>query len=100
MSEVEQKKKRGGIGKTKPCNICICQSCAELPEFDVLAEFREHLQAIHGIDLKTTPFERTMLLHMDADKWYESQYQWTEQKENGIRFQQLVRQMRKKGDYL
>ena len=87
-------KKRGGAGKTKPCNICICQSCPDLPEFE-LDEFKEHLKTVHNIDPATTLMQREMIMHLDADKWYESQYQWSEVKENGIRFQQLIRQMRK-----
>lgn len=84
---------KGGAGKTKPCNLCICQSCSGLPEFEI-NEMKEHLATVHGVDLKTSPFSREILLHIDADKWYESQYQWTEQKEGGIRFQQFVREKR------
>jgi hypothetical protein len=86
-------------GKTKPCNVCICQSCADSPEFEHAAML-EHLKTVHGVDLKTAKFERSMLMHIDADKWYEWQWQWTEQKPEGVKFQQLVREMRSKDDMM
>jgi uncharacterized protein (DUF2237 family) len=91
--------KRDESGKTKPCNICICQSCADLPEFEH-KEMLEHLKAVHGLDLKTTKFTRTMIMHLDGDRWYEWQWQWTENKPDGVRFQQLVRELRSPSDMM
>ena len=80
-------------GKTKPCNVFICQSCAGSPEFES-DKMLEHLQAVHGTS-DTTKYMREMIVHMDGEEWYESQYQWTEAgKEDGVRFQQLVRSLR------
>ena len=77
-------------------SICKCETCAELPEFEH-AEMLEHLRTVHGLDAKTTQFARTMLMHIDGDTWYEYQWQWIEKKADGtdgVRFQQLTREMR------
>lgn len=85
--------RKGGSGKTQPCNICKCQSCADLPEFGA-DEMKEHLKTVHGVYLAATKFTRTLLMHMDADTWYEWQWQWAEDKPDGVRFQQIVRELR------
>lgn len=85
--------------KTKPCNLCICQSCDNAAEMEI-DDFKKHLSEVHNIDLKTTPFTRSMLMHIDADRWYEYQYQWTENKPDGLRFQQFIRKMRSPDDMM
>jgi len=87
--------KRGGAGATKPCDVYKCMTCEGMPEFEKPA-FLEHLKAAHNIEIGVTPFERRMLCHIDADRWYEYQYQWEEKKEGGVKFQQLVRNLRDK----
>lgn len=89
----KSKSMRGGCA-TKPINLCICQSCIGLPEFES-DKMKEHLKEVHSIDLSTAQFDRTMLMHMDSANWYETQYQWTEKKDGGVKFQQLVRELRK-----
>lgn len=81
--------------KTENNNVDLfkCLFCEGEPEFDQEG-FKSHLKDAHGISPGTTG-TRTLIHHVDATEWYESQYLWEFQ---GIEFIQLVRRERSEDD--
>lgn len=84
--------KKDDRSKVKPCNICKCQSCEGMPEFEH-KEMLEHLKVVHGLP-ENTQYVRSMMMHADARDWYSYDWQWEEKKPGGVRFQQHVVELR------
>lgn len=56
------------------------------------AEFLKRLQDVHGIDPKVTKGTRSMVCHMDGDKWFSYIWKW---EIAGKKFTNSTRQMRR-----
>lgn len=82
--------------KAESFNIWVCQECEGNPEFDT-KDFAEHLK-YHGIaDPKSIKGSRTMTMHMDGEKWYQTSYTW---KIAGMTFFQTIREKRARNDLM
>lgn len=57
-------------------------------------DFKEHLREIHKLEVGQMRGKKSMLMHMDGDKWFSWQYQWT--LEGGLQFKQYTMQARSK----
>lgn len=75
-------------------DIWRCLSCEGKPEFE-RPEMMKHLQEIHHIDTKTAKGTRKMLRHLDAQDWYQSDYEW---EFNDLKFINSIRNERASDD--
>lgn len=58
-------------------------------------DFREHLLAVHKLDIKAElKAKKSLLMHMDGDNWFSYNWQW--ELENGLKFTQYTKQARSK----
>lgn len=80
--------------KSESFNIWKCLECEGEPEFEH-GEFMKHLQDVHGIDTKTAKGSRTMLMHLDGRKWYQSNYEVVVQ---GVKCVNFCRNRRARND--
>jgi len=63
-------------------NIWKCLVCDEHPIFQHEG-MMAHLKEVHGIDTKTTKASQTLLSHMDAQDWFQNDYEY---EVNGMKF--------------
>jgi hypothetical protein len=55
-------------------NEFSCRLCADQPTI-AAKDFPAHLREVHQLDTKK-PYKKSMLQHLDADKWFQSDYEW------------------------
>lgn len=61
--------------EVKPSNEWWCNTC-KTPSM-TQAEAVNHLQVVHGVETKGLKVSKRMLMHMDGDTWFSSQYEVT-----------------------
>lgn len=57
-----------------PCNAWWCLECSPALEM-TYAAMRTHLVQKHGLKLEGLIWQKKMLMHLDADTWWQSSYQ-------------------------
>ena len=72
----------------------ICPNCEGNPEFEQKA-MMEHMREVHKVDTSGKG-NRSMLMHMDGDKWFSWSYEWTL---GDLKFIQHTCQKRGKSDF-
>lgn len=69
--------------RQNPVNEFTC--CGKTMLF---GQLKEHLGDVHNCDPSQMKGKKTMMAHIDGDKWYSSTYKW--ELENGIMFTQYT----------
>lgn len=88
MTEAEAKELR-----KNPVNDFTC--CNETMKHK---DFMVHLKDKHKIEPKGIKGKKSMLMHIDGDKWFSYSYQW--ELEGGLKFTQYTMQARSKMDLM
>ena len=70
-------------------NIFKC-SCDNYTKEYESKEFIDHLKKSHNVE--KMPGHRQMIIHMDGDTWFSSNYEWT--LENNLVFMQYIKSKR------
>jgi hypothetical protein len=68
--------------------------CCE-QSFESYEGIRTHLEQVHGVDVETQQFTKSMVRHVDGRDWYSTTYRWTCDK---VTFIQTVASGREKND--
>lgn len=79
--------------RDNPINVFDCCGKA-FPHRD----FMEHLKTEHGLETSRVEGKRSMIMHMDGDYWFSSQYEW--ELESGLKFGQFVKMARSGDDMM
>lgn len=66
--------KKAKARQEKETIIWTCEGCQGNPTFEH-ADFIKHAAEVHNLP-KDAKGQRTMLMHIDGDKWFASSYQW------------------------
>lgn len=76
-------------------NLFKCDTCEDKTEYESDA-FMEHLYTVHNVP-KGTQMTRQMIMHLDAQEFFETQYLW---ECGSIKFYQCIRLRRHKDDIM
>jgi hypothetical protein len=77
--------------RKNPINDFTCLTCKGSKPID-LPDFKKHLEEVHGVTKENMKGNKKMILHMDGDMWFSSQYEWT--LESGVKFIQYTEMAR------
>jgi hypothetical protein len=82
--------------KKNPVNNFACQTCDAGKTVYDEKQFKEHLKTVHGIT-EGMAGKKSMVLHMDFERSFSSQYHWKVDMPNGtfIEFDQFIHLARK-----
>lgn len=75
--------------RRNPINDFTC--CGEARN---LADFKKHLTEVHKVQPEKMKGKKSLLAHIDGDKWFSYNWQW--ELENGLKFTQYTEQARSK----
>ena len=74
VNRLTEQAKVTGNDKRLSFHAFQCNACKEQPQFDGYPAFGEHLRTVHKIDTTKAKVTQRMGMHLDATKWYQTNY--------------------------